>query len=94
MQNKTSSKPQAPTQLRLAVPEAGRQSLDEAYHTEATQAVLKALSTYIDKALTAHEAEAIAHNKYEMASWPYLQADSVGFRRALKNLKIVVLKRD
>lgn len=34
--------------------------------------------------LEAHQATAMKSQKYEMSSWPYYQADSIGYTRALE----------
>lgn len=88
------SSAQAPSPLRNLVPEEDRNTFDADYHTEAAQAVMKVLSSYIENLIEGHTASADAHDQYDKASWPYMQADSVGFRRALRNLKKVVLPRD
>jgi len=36
------------------------------------------------KKLAAHKAEVLSPNQYDKASWPFYQADSVGYQRALE----------
>lgn len=84
----------APSPLRNLLPEADRERFDADYNTEAARAVMSVMSSYIDKLIEGHTATADAHDQYDKASWPYMQADSVGFRRALRNLKLVVLPRE
>lgn len=77
---------QAPTPLRNLVPEEDRKKFDEAYHCEATAYVLEAVVGYMQRAIDGELANSDDRKTYDSPAWPYLQADSAGFRRAYRNL--------
>lgn len=83
---------QAPSLLRNQAPPEDRTKVDEAYNTEAVQYILGLLSKYIDGQVEGHTDSSDSLDKYNMASWPFVQADSVGFRRALRNLKKLLVR--
>lgn len=48
--------------------------------------ILKVMKTIINKELEEANASAETQKNYELAAWPYLQADRLGTIRALKNV--------
>ena len=47
--------------------------------------ILEVFAAVLERQLKAHQAEAKLTDKYQMASWAYYQADSVGYQRALSD---------
>lgn len=43
-------------------------------------------ATVLDKGLTAHKASQLQVSKYDIANWAYLQADSIGYQRAMEEV--------
>ncbi len=43
-------------------------------------------ATVLSKGLKAHKADQLKTSKYEVANWAYLQADSVGYQRAIEEV--------
>lgn len=56
---------------------------------ESSSLLRRRLRTVLEDKIKESKTFAIMKNNYELASWPYLQADSVGFERAL--LEIISL---
>ena len=81
---------QAPTQLRLLVPEADRVKFDEAYRTEVVQYVLSVIDDYIANKIDDIDKVTQDQEQYSKASWSYLQADAIGSKRALRHLALTL----
>ena len=55
--------------------------------------LLNHFALVLTKVLDAHKAEALSTEKYNVANWAYLQADSIGYQRALAEaIKLITIK--
>jgi len=51
---------------------------------KAADDLFDAFALMFEKKLAAHKAESKSPKQYESASWPFYQADSIGYERALE----------
>ena len=60
---------------------------------QASKDVIDRFKIAVEKRLAAYKAESTRPDKYEKAAWPYYQADSIGYMRALDEIiKILNIK--
>lgn len=67
--------------------EKDKKNFDEAWLSPAGVYLREVLDLYLKQLIDKEMASADAKDKYANASWAYLQADSVGARRTITNLR-------
>ena len=81
------SKKRLSNKFESVVAEQDREVFLEYLSNPATKVVFKAILEVLDKDIEENITVGDRANKYEIANWPYLQADGVGYRRALRSIK-------
>lgn len=75
------------SKFESVVAEEDRKVFLEYLTNPATKVVIRAIIETLDRDVDSNITTNDKANKYDNASWPYLQADGVGFRRALRQVK-------
>jgi len=87
MQRKTPKKPsRLPPSLKKLLKKGDEEAYEEYYHQAATKAVRKLLVEDLNKRLETNVLASEKKDKYILPSWAELQADSIGYRRAMREL--------
>lgn len=75
-----------PTSLKNLLKREDEGAYEEYYHQQATKAVRKLLVEELTKRIESNVLASEKKDKYELPSWAELQADSIGYRRAMREL--------
>lgn len=79
-------------QLTQGLLEQDKKSLEEAANSN--EALLNQIKTVLSKILDESIEKQRALKSYELASWPYMQADQVGYQRALSEIITLITLRE
>ena len=80
------SKPNLPDCLLKRLKEEDRGAHADYYNLAATKAIRKLLTEELEDRVSKSVLASDRKDKYELASWAELQADQIGYRRAMRDL--------
>ena len=87
MQRKAPKKPsRLPPSLKKLLKKEDAEAYEEYYHQAATKAIRKLLAEELNKRIDTNVLASEKKDKYDLPSWAELQADSIGYRRAMREL--------
>lgn len=86
-QRKARTKPsRLPPSLKKLLKKEDEGAYEEYYHQQSTKAVRKLLVEDLTKRIETNVLASEKKDKYDLPSWAELQADSIGYRRAMREL--------
>lgn len=63
---------------------------EEQFHSSNSKHLRKAICKYIEEVEEARMTDMLSRKHYTAGSWPEMQADSIGYLRALREIKAII----